>query len=371
MINKKYIKILGSPKIFVFTVIWMMVLVFIGTIVQKNIGLYEAQQQYFSSWFKLLGPIPLPSGKLTMLVMFLNLSCYFFRPNIFTKEKLGITVTHSGVIMMLVGGGLTSLFSIEGNVVIEEGSSSNFFESYYLKEFLVVNTSNSQEDFFTVFDNGILYAHNTLEHSTIPFSVEILDFYDNCKPARRVYQGEEKFQGMAKNFFLQEIDSEKEFEKNISGIIYRLSGAGVNDGIYINYIGQPITQTLSYNGESYLLILRRARTYLPFSLELIDFKKVLYPGTNIAKSYSSEINLIENNIPRKVLIEMNEPLRHRGFTFYQASFIEDGMKETTVLATVKNHGRLFPYISTTIMCIGLLFHMLFMLSKRINSGNKD
>ena len=86
MINKKYIKILGSPKIFVFTVIWMMVLVFIGTIVQKNFGLYAAQQQYFSSWFKLLGPIPLPSGKLTMLVMFLNLSCYFFRPNIFTKE---------------------------------------------------------------------------------------------------------------------------------------------------------------------------------------------------------------------------------------------------------------------------------------------
>ena len=75
---KKYFKIVGSPKIFVFTVIWMMVLVFIGTIVQKDIGLYAAQMQYFSSWFIWVLFVPLPSGKLTMLIMFVNLSCYFF-----------------------------------------------------------------------------------------------------------------------------------------------------------------------------------------------------------------------------------------------------------------------------------------------------
>ena len=371
MINKKYIKVLGSPKIFVFTVIWMMILVFVGTIVQKNIGLYSAQQQYFLSWFKFVGPIPFPSGKLTMLVMFVNLSFYFFRPNIFSKRKLGITITHSGVIMMLVGGGLTSLFSIEGNVIIEEGSKSNFFESYYLNEFIIVNTTNENEDLFTVFDNNMLNDNNTLEHSSFPFEIEILDYYDNCKPARRIYQGEEKFQGMSKNFFLQEIDSEKEFEKNIPGIVYRLIGAEESDGIYINYVGQPVTEKLEYDGDSYLLILRRQRTYLPFTLELVDFKKVLHPGTNVAKSYSSEVNLIEKGIPRKILIEMNEPLRHRGFTFYQASFIDNGMKETTVLAAVRNYGRLFPYISTIIMCLGLLFHMLFMLSKRVGLGKND
>ena len=160
-------------------------------------------------------------------------------------------------------------------------------------------------------------------------------------------------------------------KKNISGIVYRLIGAQDNDGIYINYVGQPITEKIDYNGNSYQLILRRQRTYLPFALELIDFKKVLHPGTNVAKSYSSEINLIEADIPRKILIEMNEPLRHRGFTFYQASFIDDGIKETTVLAAVKNNGRLFPYISTIIMCLGLLFHMLFMLSKRVSLGKND
>ena len=80
---KKYINTVGSPKIFVYTVIWMMVLVFIGTIVQKDVGLYAAQKKYFSSWFIMLfGFIPLPSGKLTMLVMFLNLSCWLLRHNL-------------------------------------------------------------------------------------------------------------------------------------------------------------------------------------------------------------------------------------------------------------------------------------------------
>ena len=73
---------------------------------------------------------------------------------------------------------------------------------------------------------------------------------------------------------------------------------------------------------------------------------------------------------RKVLISMNEPLRHREYTFYQASFIEDGLTQTSVLATVKNYGRLFPYISTIIMCIGLLYHMLFILSRRFKSVRK-
>ena len=364
MYKNKYIKAIGSPKIFSFTVMWMMVLVFIGTLVQRDLGLYVAQQEYFSSWFKWILFIPIPSGKLTMLIMFLNLSCYFFRPNIFKKNKLGITITHSGVILMLLGGALTSFFSHEGSVVIGEGETANFYENYYMKEFAIVDTSHPDFDNFTIFNSKLLKKNNILSHKSLPYSIEVLDYFVNCKPASRIYAGSDEFKGMAQNFFLQEIKKEKEYERNISGIIYRIVGSGENDGIYINYVGQPITQTITVDNIDYMLILRRERTYLPFELNLLDFNKTMHPGTNIAKSYSSEVNLIEKNIARKILISMNEPLRHRGYTFYQASFIEDGLKQSTVLATVKNHGRLFPYISTVIMCIGILFHMLSMLSRR-------
>ena len=46
---KNIIKKISNPKIFVFTIIWLMILVFIGTIAQKDIGLFAAQIKYFSS----------------------------------------------------------------------------------------------------------------------------------------------------------------------------------------------------------------------------------------------------------------------------------------------------------------------------------
>ena len=68
-----------------------------------------------------------------MLVMFINLSGFFFRPNILKLQKLGITLTHSGIMLMLIGSGLTSIFSTEGNMIIDEGKKSNFFDYYYVK----------------------------------------------------------------------------------------------------------------------------------------------------------------------------------------------------------------------------------------------
>ena len=145
-LNKIIINKIGSPKIFVYLIIWLMILVFIGTIAQRDSGLYLVQQEYFSSWFKWFGLLPTPSAKLTMLAIFVNLSCYFFRPNIWTFNKLGITITHCGVMLLLIGSGLTSIFSIEGNMIIEEGQSSNYFDNYYQKELVIIDKSNQNYD---------------------------------------------------------------------------------------------------------------------------------------------------------------------------------------------------------------------------------
>jgi len=51
---------------------------------------------------------------------------------------------------------------------------------------------------------------------------------------------------------------------------------------------------------------------------------------------------------------MNNPLRHAGETFYQASFSPD--ERGTVLQVVRNPGWLLPYISCTMVTIGMLVH---------------
>ena len=167
------------------------------------------------------------------------------------------------------------------------------------------------------------------------------------------------------------IPRDKDDMKNRPGIIFQISGSYTDaDGIYGLIFGQQIPATMNISGKQYVMILQKQKTYLPFAIELIDFKKVMHPGTEVAKAYSSKINLIENNIPRSVLIEMNKPLRHEGYTFFQASFIEQEDGEATVLAAVHNYGRLFPYISSIIMSIGLLLHLLTNIPSLLKKNKK-
>jgi len=355
---KDIINFLKQPKIFVFAIIWMMMLVVLGTLAQKDMGLYAAQNRYFSAWITWFWFIPMPGGRLTLIIILINLSFFFFKKSIWKIKKLGIVILHLGGILLLVGGGLTAMFSSEGNMVIEESAQSNHVEDYHFMELAIINTSASSFDEFTIFDQPLLKRNQVLAHANLNFEIEIINYLKNCEPTKRNSPAGIQHKGMLKNFMLNELKPEKEDNWNRPGMIYKISNSGTNaDGMYGIFLGQPISQTVSVNNKDYTIILRRKRTYLPFSIELLDFKKILHPGTDIPKSYSSDINLIENGAVRKILIQMNEPLRHKGYTFFQSSFIEGPNSETTVLAVVKNYGRLFPYISSIIMCIGLLFHL--------------
>ena len=362
---KKIFKLLSNPKLFVFTIIWMMVLVFIGTVAQKDMGLHLAQQKYFSNWIAWFWFVPMPGGRLVMLIMFVNLSSLLFSPTLWVKNKIGILIVHLGAILLLLGGGLTAWFSFEGNMILEESSSSNYIINVQNVELAVINTSSLDSDIVTAFDNNILYKGKKLNHSSLPFSLEVLDFYTNCEPIRRA-DPINKYHGLAKNFTLKPLDIENDPQINRAGITFRVTGTNMNlDGTYSMFLGQSIMQTLQVGQVKYTLLLRKERIYIPFSIQLNDFKQVLHPGTEIPKSFSSDIFLIDDEISRRVLIQMNEPLRYKGYTFYQASFSQSEFGETSILAVVKNYGRLFPYISSIIMSIGLLIHLLIKLPRLI------
>ena len=61
---------------------------------------------------------------------------------------------------------------------------------------------------------------------------------------------------------------------------------------------------------------------------------------------------LERNENREVLISMNDPLRYRGFTFYQSGF--DNNDKTSILQVVKNPAMLLPYIACGLVALGLL-----------------
>ena len=129
--KREIIKILSSPKLFVYCLVWLMVLVVVGTVSQRDIGLFASQQRYFSSYIFLFGPIPLPGGRIVLALMLTNLIAMLFKQNLWKMKKIGVLIVHLGGIMLLVGAGLTAIFSSEGSMFIEEWSRSNTVDDYH------------------------------------------------------------------------------------------------------------------------------------------------------------------------------------------------------------------------------------------------
>jgi len=367
MILHNIYKIISNPKIFVYTVLWLMVLVFFGTIAQKDIGLYASQMKYFSTYyFILFDYIPLPGGRLTLIIMTVNLASSLFKKTLWKMKKVGVIILHIGGLLLLVGGGVTAQFSSEGNMVINEGGNVDFVDDYHRMELCLVNISLEDSLEYIVFDDELLSEGQIINYERLGVKIEIISRIENTRIQNRVTLGDSIYKGFLKEFVLLPKEPDKENTQNRPSIIFRVRGSDNNsDGIYGLFLGQRDLDIFDFKENQYFTEFRRERSYLPFSIELLDFKKVLHPGTNVAKSFSSEINLIESKVPRRVLIQMNEPLRHQGYTFFQASFIEELDGEATVLAVVKNYGRLFPYISSIIMSIGLLVHLMVNLPKMI------
>ncbi len=357
---KKIIDFLASAKIFHYTCIWLIILVVIGTVAQKTMGLHLAQEKYFSSWFLYAMGIPLPGGRLTMAIMFVNMCFKTFFKSRLSWKKSGIFITHIGVLLLLGGGFITAYFSLEGTMVIPEESSSNFYVDTYKRE-LALQSKNKT----ILFAEDKLFDGNKLHTNNTSLQIVIKKHYANIDISTLPQERLAPYRGIATKVDIKST-AVLANGRNLQGLIVEVSGLdNSQNGTYILFDDMLASQYLVIDGVKYAFSLRKRRYPLGFSIKLLDFKQELYPGTSMASSYSSSVLIQDGESNLKQVISMNEPLRYKGFTFYQSSFRQNDNKETTILAVVKNYGRTFPYISSIIICIGLLIHMFIMLPQLI------
>jgi hypothetical protein len=130
-------------------------------------------------------------------------------------------------------------------------------------------------------------------------------------------------------------------------------------------------QSFTLGGRTWQIALRPVRYYKPYNVTLLAFNHDLYPGTDIPKNYSSKIHIHDpaTGEDRDILIYMNNPLRYRGETFYQASF-EPGDRGT-ILQVVRNPASITPYVACSLVALGLitqfLMHLIGFARKRAQS----
>ncbi len=365
----------ADTELFCYSLLWLMVLIFIGSIAQSSFGLYAAQNKYFSSWFIWTGFIPLPGGRLTMLVVFINLLAKLVFESPLKIRRAGVIVSHIGALLLLVGGMITAYQAIEGNMVIEEGKQSNFFSDHHLLEIAVTKHSDETTDQVSAFTGGYIKAGQTLDEPGIGGTMTVESYYDNCDVVSRPDGPLEDGHGICEINTIVHIPNAREMSQNRAGATIRIADSQIDgvDGLYLILEHFNETPIIDSTGQEVGFIALRGKRYrLPFSVKLNDFSYELHPGTGMARDYRSAIEVVQGGTPIKATIWMNHPLREGGYTFYQSSY-GDGVVQTTVLSVVRNAGRLFPYISSIVICIGLLIHLviLFVESRKLQHMQKE
>ncbi len=369
IINKTLLR-LSKPDICCFTLLWLMVIVIAGTVAQKYVGLYVAQHQFFAAWFYWIWIIPLPAGYPTLCLLTLNLICKLLFASAWHRQRAGTLISHMGVLCLLIGGLLTALYSHEGSMTLYDGDTSNKVEDYHAREFVVFTEKDGKETIVARYPWSDLATQQHYTIPSTPLTIDIIKLCLNCETFERGTQPQqdnikpEELRGRASLIDFSPKALEKEDESNQSGIMFRVGGVdAAQNGVYFSFDFIPVSPIITVGNTSYHIMLRKAVTYLPFHIQLLKFQKSYHPNTDMAQSYSSEVSVQDGATQWRSVISMNQPLRYKGYTFYQSSFIDENDRVATVLAVVDNAGRMFPYISGSLMCIGLLLHLGMQLPK--------
>jgi len=376
-----------------------MVLVFIGTLAYAGLltpakmSLHDVQAFYFQSWFLWWQPsgpegvrIPVfPGGHLLGAAMLVNL--ILVQARAFPKQirkglstsriflLTGLYMTHLGILIILAGGLFTDLFATESRMVIREGETTNYSEDSLRMELAVIDETDPKLEQVVAIPDGRLVPGATIGHPELPFKIRVLRWFANSKIAP-IKKGETPAatQGIGARLSVAERPRVTAPDKrDVPAAIVEVLIGGEPAGTWLvsPMLGKP--QGFEAFGRQWTLSLRPVRYYKPYSVTLLDFTHERYPGTGIAKNFSSKIRRLvdpERSVDREVLIYMNHPLRYRGDTYYQASF---GANDTvSVLQVVRNPSFLAPYVGCVVAGFGMLLLFgvhLWKFARRQASGS--
>lgn len=374
--------IFGSYRLVVVLLSILLLLTFLGTLEQTRLGLYEVQKRYFESFVlvhKLFDviPVPLPGAYPTMALLFLNLTYGGIMRARKNWRTPGMLIAHCGILVLLAGGFVTYTFSTNGNMLLHEGDVSDCFESYYdwVIEIASTNTDDSQERLI-IGTQDIADMSSTDSRrfcaDRLPFEIIVSGFAGNTRP---VPAGSNPHVKAVDGFYLETLPPEKEAERNISGayiaVVDKATGV-TQEAILWGLAVQPFTY--AHNGREWTIHLRRERWPIPFSLALDKFTMERHPGTEIPKVFLSDITKIEGASFEKMKITMNEPLRHRGYTFFQASWgpqnAQPGEPLYSVFSVVRNPADHWPLYSCIIVGVGLAIHFCQKLTRFLIERNR-
>ena len=395
----KVIKFLSSMQLATFLLLGLFVLTWFATLEQTVNGLKPMMDKYFNwkelFFFPEIGKPMQEDGALVPIkVYFPMLSgfwlCVLFTINLtlgglirFRKspQKIGILMSHFSIVFLMVAAGVTQLMEKRGALQIYEGSASDAAQDYHHEVIEVSELADGKVTKVHLVDweylKGLRKGGERTFHMTdLPFDLKVNKLYENAQvsPAQFVppTAGEKVLDG----FYLKKLARQKETEAHMAGAevsVLTKDGKSLKELLLATRSLAPATVTV--DGRPYLLRLRKKLWPLPFAVQLDDFRVERDPGTNRAAAYESDVTRLEDSdTEEEVLIQMNEPMRRDGWTFFQANWGPQDQVDPdvyySVFEVVRNPADHWPLYSLIISMVGLIGHFLYKLISFLKKPRK-
>jgi len=98
------------------------------------------------------------------------------------KKRAGVIIIHFSLILLLVGEGVTGYLAKEGQMPITEGQSANWVQDIRAVELAIVDPSDPAKDVQVVISGDRLAEGGTIKDERLPFDVRVDRFHWNADP---------------------------------------------------------------------------------------------------------------------------------------------------------------------------------------------
>lgn len=375
------LKFLSSLRLTVALLGFAMVLIFVATISQVELGIHEVQEKFFRSWIawwdvmpgerKLL--LPIPGGTLLGTLLVLNLLAAHGARFKLRWNKAGMIVIHLGILLLLLGELFTGLLGREAQMTVREGEILNYSTFPREVELVVIRPDGDGLETVTAIPQGRL-----MDGAEFPFggfTVKVQSYYRNSEileesVATEAFDKTRATVGAGKGYaVLRKPREATDDRRDIStAFVEIIPDGGRSQGRWLLSNAFKGEQAFEAAGRPWKMAIRQRRLYHDFSIKLIDFSHDRYLGTDVPKNFSSKIRILNSDTgeSREDLIYMNHPLRYGGLTFYQAGF--ENNDTTSIFQVVRNPVWTLPYLSCAMVGLGLLWvfsqHLIKAISRR-------
>lgn len=381
----RVIAFLGSFGVGVVVLAFLLLLTWLGTISQVDTSLYDVQKKYFDSWFLLeeVGPVkvPLPGAFLLMAVLFVNMTIggiVRIRKN---WRTFGVVIAHSSILVLLVAGAVSFYFKREGNLKLHEGQTGSLFTSYHDRVIEITEVGK---------DTPVLMVHEsqfsdlasgrtrTFHAGSLPFELVVTQYAKNAVAESAAMRAAPPGTPVIDGFYLSPQPPAMSAEANLAGVLATVKEPGGPEKPVLLWevATAPVTHRTA-DGRVFTLHFKRQSWELPFTVTLSRFTHEKHPGTMRPKVFSSDVIKRDGGVDQPVKIEMNKPLRHGGYTLFQASYndkwtpAQPRSEMYSVFAVVNNPSDQWPVWATIMAAVGMTLHFCLKLAEAITRSSRQ